>query len=128
MSSRSGAVALLVALAAGAGCGSATPAADAAAVDTGLEFIPCTNDLRVDHYMPGMEKPGASGHFKVKLLASDPAPPAQPLNTWTVEVTDGAGAPASGVTMVVSPYMPDHKHAPPITPTVSALGEPGRYS
>jgi hypothetical protein len=100
---------------------------DAAAGDSGITFIPCTDDPRVDHYSAGMEKAGAMGKLKMKLLSSEPAPPAQPLDVWTVEITDPAGAPQSDLTLVASPYMPDHRHAPPVPPLVSALPEPGRY-
>src|SRR4051812_908669 len=76
------------------GGGAGTPA-DAAAGDSGITFIPCTDDPRVDHYAAGMEKAGNNGKLKMKLLSSEPAPPAQPLDVWTVEITDAAGAPQS---------------------------------
>jgi hypothetical protein len=108
----------------------AAAAGDSAATGTDgsdYDFVPCTNDARVDHYAAGMEKSGSNGLYKVKLLASQPAPPAKPNDVWNLAVSDVNGAPASGLTVVVSPYMPDHRHPPPVTPVVTALAEPGRY-
>ena len=101
--------------------------AGAGADGSAYDFIPCTDDGRVDHYAAGMEKSGSKGLYKVKLLASQPAPPAKPNNVWNLAVSDMNGAPASGLTVAVSPYMPDHRHAPPVAPVVTALAEPGRY-
>jgi hypothetical protein len=123
------ATALLAALTA---CGSSADEPDGAGTTTAdagspYDFIPCTDDARVDKYAAGMEKIGSNGRFKVKLLASQPAPPAKPLDVWNLAITDMNGAPQSGLTVAVSPYMPDHRHAPPVAPVVTALAEPGRY-
>jgi hypothetical protein len=124
-------VLVTAALALAAGCGGdagVNADAGAADADTDLDFIPCTNDPRVQQYVPGMEQVGSNARFKVKLVASEPAPPAKPLDVWTIDVTDANGALASGLGILVAPYMPDHRHSPPVAPIVSALGEPGRYS
>jgi hypothetical protein len=111
-------------------CGSSSnDPAPAVAIDanSSLDFIPCTDDARVDKYAAGMEKTGSNGRYKVKLLASEPAPPAKPNDVWNIAVADMNGAPQSGLTVNVSPYMPDHRHAPPVAPVVTALAEAGRY-
>jgi len=122
--------ALLAPVACGGDSGGGASPADAAAGgagDSGITFIPCTNDARVDHFAAGMEKLGTMGKLKMKLLSSEPAPPAQPLDVWTVAITDAAGAPQSGLTLTAAPYMPDHRHAPPVPPIVTALPDPGQY-
>lgn len=95
---------------------------DASGLEAGIEagdFVDCTKDPRADHYVAGMEKAGNSGKVKIKLV-STPSPPIKGVNSWTVLVTDGAGAPLSGLTMKVTPYMPDHGHGSSVKPEVSA--------
>jgi hypothetical protein len=76
------------------------------------------------------------GMFVVKLLnnvfvnaagKSISEAPAKGQDTWTIEVDDAtAGTPVDGVTMTVTPRMPDHRHGTTpvqVTPTGS-----GKYT
>lgn len=88
----------------------------------------CAGDDRVEVYAAGMEKPGDKGLLRVRLVASEPAPPQKGENTWTVQVTDAAGAPVEGATFAVTPRMPDHGHGSATTPAVTAGGAAGEYA
>jgi hypothetical protein len=90
------------------------------------QFIPCTNDPRADHYAPGLEKVGPMGRLKVVLLSSDPGPPIKGTNTWTVRVED-MGAPQTGASMKITPFMPDHGHGTSVKASATALTDPGQY-
>lgn len=85
-------------------------------------LITCQNDARVDAYSPGLSKTSTSGKWRFVLTASDPAPPARGTNTWTLSITDAAGAPQTGATVNVTPFMPDHGHGTSVVPTVTAQG------
>ncbi len=86
----------------------------------------CASETRADTYEVGLEKVGKGG-LKTKLLLAEPAPPAKGDNTWTLQVLDGSNAPLDGLTVDVSPFMPDHGHPAPITPVVKAEGSDGKY-
>ncbi len=86
----------------------------------------CATETRADTYEAGLEKVGKGG-LKTKLLAAEPAPPAKGDNSWTLQVLDAASAPLDGVSIDVKPFMPDHGHPAPITPTVKAQGSDGSY-
>jgi YtkA-like len=90
------------------------------------QFIPCTNDPRADHFVPGLAKTGPMGRLKVVLLASDPSPPTKGNNAWTIRVED-MGTPQTGATMKITPFMPDHGHGTPTKANVSPMMEPGQY-
>lgn len=85
----------------------------------------CEQDTRDEEFVAGMEKIGDADH-RFTLVDSLPAPPAKGNNTWTLEVTDAAGAPASG-TISVLPFMPDHGHGTSLGAEVTEE-EPGRYT
>jgi hypothetical protein len=87
----------------------------------------CANETRDDAYAAGMEKQGAEGKLRVRLVEGDPAPPAKGENTWTIQVLDAAGAPVSGATLTVTPRMPDHGHGSGVVPSVMDLGTDGEY-
>lgn len=94
-----------LAIAALAAChgGDAPPDAD--------EALACMTSGRGDTYVAGLEHPGTSGNFDVKLLSADPAPPARNLNTWVIQIVwEATGAPVTGASIVVTPFMPDHQH------------------
>jgi hypothetical protein len=57
-----------------------------------------------------MSKETEDGAIKVVLKKSDVAPPAQGLNTWTLEITDASGQPVAGADVQASSRMPDHTH------------------
>jgi hypothetical protein len=88
--------------------------------------VNCAIETRDDEYVAGLEKVGASG-LAVVLVESTPAPPAKGDNTWRLRVLDSAGTPQGGLTVEVTPFMPDHGHGTPIDAEVIALAEPGEY-
>ena len=95
-------------------------------VDPG-ETSMCAEETRADAYAAGMEKQGDKGLIRVRLVAGEPAPPAKGENAWTLQITDAAGAPVDGATIVVTPRMPDHGHGSAKTPVVTAGGAAGEY-
>lgn len=81
-----------------------------------------------DVFQPGMVKQGDA--FRFTLVEAEPSPP-DPVedNHWTVRVSDAADEPLDGLTVWVTPWMPDHAHgtSPPDfdgTPT----GTSGEYA
>jgi hypothetical protein len=81
--------------------------------------VSCQTDPRVSSSALPLAQSGSAG-FVVSLNARSPDPAARGLNQWTVAVTDAAGAPLAGASLVLSATMPDHGHsspapAPPVT-------------
>ena len=78
------------------------------------EALACMASGRGDTYVVGLEHPGVGGMLDFKLMSADPAPPARNLNTWIIQVNAMSGgvvgAPATGASMIVTPFMPDHQH------------------
>jgi hypothetical protein len=99
---------LLLAILATAACGSGNVPPDAD------EALACMTSGRGDTYVVGLEHAGKSGLLDFKLLSATPAPPARFLNGWTIQINTMSsgvvGAPATGASMTVTPYMPDHQH------------------
>ena len=99
---------LALAIVAATACGSGTTPPDAD------EALACMTSGRGDSYVAGLERTGRSGLLDFKLLAATPAPPGRFLNAWTLQINTMSsgvvGAPATGATMTVTPYMPDHQH------------------
>jgi hypothetical protein len=97
---------LVIVAAAACGSGSSPPDAD--------EALACMTSGRGDNFVAGLEHTGRSGMLDFKLLSATPAPPARFLNAWTLQINTMSsgvvGAPATGASMVVTPYMPDHQH------------------
>jgi hypothetical protein len=85
----------------------------------------CEIEDRDDTFIAGMAKQGAGG-IEVTLVTATPTPPARGDNTWTVELKQN-GTPVSGAAVEVIPFMPDHRHGTPVTPTVTATANPGEY-
>lgn len=65
------------------------------------------------------------------VMASDlnPSTPAKGLNAFTLSVRDEAGAPLSGLTLTVEPFMPAHGHgtSPATFTAVAVEGAEGAY-
>ncbi len=111
--SRSGlAAAVVLAAACGAGGAPADGGADG-------DVVTCQADPRVDAYSANLAKRSASGAYQVVLVKADPAPPAIGVNTWTIRVEDGGGAPMPSVALKVLPFMPDHGHGTSVKATVT---------
>lgn len=107
----------------GSGGGSSTPDAD--------ENAACLAAKRGDDYVQGLERLGKNGAIDFKLMSADPAPPARPDNIWVIQInamTGGmVGAPVTGASIVVTPFMPDHQHGTAIKAQVEAMPDAGQY-
>jgi hypothetical protein len=100
------------------------------------DFVSCSTETRATPYQPGMQVTSHAGTFVVKLLNNTfkdanghvlSEAPAKGVDVWTVEA-DAADTmmPLDGLTITVSPYMPDHLHG--TTPVgVTAAGS-GTYT
>jgi hypothetical protein len=90
-------------------------------------FLTCATDTRALPYTAGMQVTSDQGTFIVKLLASTPAPPVKGQNSWSVEVDEAdTGAPQGGLSVTVSPWMPDHQHG--TTPAEVTAPDSGPYT
>jgi hypothetical protein len=116
---------LSLAITAVAAChgGEAPPDAD--------EALACQTSGRGDSYVVGLEHPGRTGALDFKLMSANPAPPGRFLNTWTIQINAMAsgvvGAPATGASMIVTPYMPDHQHGAGAYVVHVTETSPGQY-
>ena len=100
-----------------------------AACDDGqepMDEVNCALEDRAQSYVAGLIGEGAT-EIEITLLESVPGPPAKGDSTWRIQVMDGAGTPLSGLTVTVTPYMPDHGHGTPIPAEVTELADPGQY-
>lgn len=88
--------------------------------------VNCEIETRDDDYVAGLAKVGAGG-LEFVLVESTPAPPSKGNNAWHLRVADDAGAPLPGLTVQVTPFMPDHGHGTPVAVEVTELAEPGEY-
>jgi hypothetical protein len=86
----------------------------------------CATDSRAMPYSAGLSATTTSG-TKVSFVSADPAPPATGENTWAINLTDTTGAPMSGATIALKPYMPDHGHGSSIVPQVTPMAAQGAY-
>jgi hypothetical protein len=87
----------------------------------------CATEARALPYAPNLARSSDSGAFTVRLVSSDPAPPARGTETWTVAVVDQSGAPQDGLAIKVTPFMPDHNHGTSVKAAVTAAGA-GTYT
>jgi YtkA-like len=106
-----------------AGCGSSGASTDSSDV----AFSTCATEKRAVPYRAGLEVTSSAGMFNVKLVQSVPGPPVKGNEAWTIEVDDAASnAPLDGLTVSVTPWMPDHGHGTqPVNVTASGAGEYG---
>jgi hypothetical protein len=96
------------------------------------EALACMTSGRGDIYTVGLEHPGVGGLLDFKLMSANPAPPGRNFNTWVIQVNSMsggvAGAPATGASMIVTPFMPDHQHgAGAYSVQVEAMPDAGQY-
>lgn len=87
----------------------------------------CATETRAQVYRPGMQQRGDQGALNITLVDSTPGPPLKGDNTWTLQITDLAGAAQPGATLTVTPYMPDHRHGTSVKPMTTDQGG-GKYS
>jgi hypothetical protein len=106
-----------------AACTSGTGGAGGSTVATSL----CDTDPRAMTYAVGLSQTVMDGTMKVSFVDAMPAPPAESLNEWTVQLTDGNGDPVSGATITVKPWMPDMGHGSSVTPQVTPMTTAGEY-
>lgn len=94
------------------------------------EALACIASGRGDNYSMGLERPGAAGQLHFKLMSATPAPPRFGDNDWIIQISSMSngvvGDPASGATIRVTPFMPDHQHGTPIKASVTQMPE-GQY-
>jgi hypothetical protein len=104
------------------GGGEAPPDAD--------EGLACITSGRGETFVVGLEHAGAMGQLDFKLMSAMPAPPAFSDNTWVIQINAMSagvvGAPATGATLVVTPFMPDHKHGT-LRVNIEPMPEAGQY-
>jgi|HubBroStandDraft_6_1064221.scaffolds.fasta_scaffold512822_2 hypothetical protein len=121
----------LATLAMAAGCSSSeTGGADTSstgATTITTEDSPCATDPRGQHYAVGLSGASTDGSLKMSFVDASPAPPAEGENYWTLKVTDGSGAPLTGASFNVKPWMPDHLHGSSIVPEMTPMSEAGVY-
>jgi hypothetical protein len=87
----------------------------------------CTHEDRATPYSAGMSVTTTSG-LKVYLDDSQPSPPTQGKNTWTLRVEDANGARVTDAAIAVVPKMPGHNgHPSPLATKVTSNGD-GTYT
>lgn len=80
------------------------PAGDTSATEAG----PCDGSP-VDAF-DGWSRSSVDGVFTVEVVSAEPESPEDGLNTWTVRVLDGAGAPLPDAAVTLMPFMSVHGH------------------
>jgi hypothetical protein len=93
-----------------AGCGQASVPAAAALVFQGA---------------PALTVASASGQLSIGIWWS-PAQPTVGYDATQLAITDSTGAPVTGLTLTIIPWMPAHGHGASVEPTVSETA-PGIY-
>jgi hypothetical protein len=114
--------ALLMASIAGCGSGHSGPDAD--------EALACMTSGRGDMFAVGLSHTGMNAAYKFELKSAMPATPErQDRGTWVIAISwEATGAPVTGASLTVSPFMPDHQHGPgAYTPQIQAMPTPGQY-
>lgn len=79
-----------------------------------------------DTYVAGLEKAGAEGLLRVRLIDAQPAPPAIGVNQWMFEIVDSAGQVLEDCALDLDPRMPAHGHGTNTDADITEMGE-GRY-
>jgi hypothetical protein len=94
--------------------------------DDGSAEYNCEAETRDEQFLAGMQKLAPGGTL-VSLMSAMPAPPGRDDNTWEIDVAR-EGAPLTGATVRVTPFMPDHRHGTSVPVVVTPVAEtPGRY-
>jgi hypothetical protein len=119
-------IAIAIGLGSAAGCTSMTtsPITSADGGDDAT-FFSCDTETRATREPVGLDKMSKMGTFDVKVTAGSPDPAVKGPNTWTVQIDDGTGAPVDGLTLKVTPFMPDHNHGTSVKATVTPMGSGG---
>jgi hypothetical protein len=116
-----GCAALLAAFAA-VGCGSsdAPPPASTGQPEGAADAGNC-GKFMVEPYSAGMTFKGPGG-FVIALMDSNPAPPAEGDNTWTLDIKDPNGQEVTDATITTYQLMVVHGHGGAKTIVVTPLG------
>lgn len=88
--------------------------------------VDCSKETRADTYAAGMSKTGAQG-FEFRLMEAAPTPPAKGDNDWTIEVLDASSTPMDGISLDITPFMPDHGHGTTVNADITPTQEAGTY-
>lgn len=107
---------LVVAL---AGCGTEPPP-----IDSEVNCSTVTDD---DDFVIGLNKMGDGGVLSFTIMAGDPAPPIRGDNSWVIRVDAAGGAPVSGASISVTPFMPAHGHSSGKAVVVTPDAAAGQY-
>jgi hypothetical protein len=97
------------------------------------EAVACMTSGRGDTFAVGLKHTGVNTVYDFKLMSADPATPSrQQRGTWVIAISwEATGAPVTGASLIVTPFMPDHQHGPgAYTPQVLELAtpaSPGQY-
>jgi hypothetical protein len=87
---------------------------------TGCATRPTNLDLALD-------KASMTGAYEVALVPPATPPAINKIHSWTVRLSDAAGAPVHGALFTVDGGMPQHGHGLPTKPRVSSELESGTY-
>jgi hypothetical protein len=94
------------------------------------EGLACVTSGRGETYVVGLEHAGMAGALDFKLMSAMPAPPGFNNNTWIIQINSMSGgvvgAPATGATLIVTPFMPDHQHGT-LPVSVQPMPTAGQY-
>ena len=74
---------------------------------------------------PALTVASASGQLSIDVWWS-PAQPTVGYDATQLAITDATGAPVTGLTLTIVPWMPAHGHGASVEPTVSEIA-PGVY-
>jgi hypothetical protein len=107
-----------------AGCNNSSVSSPITADDAG--FYSCATETRAVADPTGLDKMSMKASYDVKLTTAAPAPAIKGTNTWTVNVADASAAPVPGLSIKVTPFMPDHEHGTSIKAAVTDNGD-GSY-
>ena len=92
--------------------------------------LACINSGRGEIYVVGLEHQGMAGALDFKLMSATPAPPGFNDNTWIIQINSMSGgvvgSPATGASITVTPFMPDHQHGT-LKVKVEAMPDAGQY-
>ena len=106
-----------------AACGSSQPSDDMP--------VDCSTVTNVDTFVVPLEKMGTSGNYDFQLMSATPAPPASGDNTWILQLNAMSGgvvgAPVTGASMTVVPFMPAHQHDAGLAVQITPMSTPGQY-
>lgn len=89
--------------------------------------IDCTKDARISQYSPPISVTSSSGALDFILVSSNPGPPANGTNSWSMRITNTAGVNQPNLTVGVVPFMPDMGHGTSIVPSMT-MNADGTYT